>query len=571
VGEGAAEDEGEIDLAATNALPSLRRTADASGVRTSPDIAEAREEARGPLLKDVLRAREASRTGIFYKAMIVMTGLASIAMPFLPGPVWLRAATGAIGGLAVAILLVAMTQTRDPARYSPTLHARLGVALVALGVAFIYYLGLYSASATLFTVGIYFYAANLHRRGAWAVYATCAGLYFLLTGAIALDLVPDLSLFSVKDVPRTSRVYRVIIQQVMYAVTFYLARSSRRSTHIALERVQRAEQALGQREAQLEEAKGELDRALHAGQGRLTGELLGRYRLGAIVGRGGIGEVYAASHVDTGQAVAVKLLHPNMLEDAEAVERFIREASAAAQVPNPYVARVFEVGRAPSGMPFIIMELLHGHDLGWYLRATPTLPLEQVVELVEHCAIALSAVRDAGIVHRDLKPANLFLTDSIPRAWKVLDFGLSKVHGNEGLTRDKVIGTPAYMSPEQVKNRPVDHLADLYGLAAVAYRAITGRPPFEGTEVGPVLLDVLYRVPAHPGELVKLPVDVELVLAMGLAKDKADRFARVEEFASGLRHAASGDLDDAIRAKGWALLKQHPWGSIDTPTRRARR
>ncbi|MFO0613040.1 MAG: hypothetical protein U0414_10650 [Polyangiaceae bacterium] len=103
--------------------------------------------------------------------------------------------------MSVAVLLVAIRLTRDPTRYSPDVHARIGVFLVTLAVGFIYYLGLYSASATLFTVGIYFYASSLDRRGAWAVYGTCAGLYLLATGAIAFDLVPDLAVFSVRDVP----------------------------------------------------------------------------------------------------------------------------------------------------------------------------------------------------------------------------------------------------------------------------------------------------------------------------------------------------------------------------------
>src|SRR5258708_3908150 len=119
--------------------------------------------------------------------------------------------------------------------------------------------------------------------------------------------------------------------------------------------------------------------------------------------------------------------------------------------------------------------------------------------MVEHCARALSAVRDAGVVHRDLKPGNLFLVDSLPRKWKVLDFGLSKIHGADGLTKDKALGTPAYMAPEQIRGGPVDHLADLYGLTAIAYRALTGRAPFVGDHIARVLIDALRRMPAHPG------------------------------------------------------------------------
>jgi serine/threonine-protein kinase len=180
--------------------------------------------------------------------------------------------------------------------------------------------------------------------------------------------------------------------------------------------------------------------------------------------------------------------------------------------------------------------------------------------MVEHCAKALSAVRDAGVVHRDLKPGNLFLTDSLPRKWKVLDFGLSKIHGTDGLTKNQAVGTPAYMAPEQIRGGPVDHSADLYGLTAIAYRAITGRPPFAGDDVVQVLKDALRKMPAHPGEIVKLPIEVELVLAIGLAKQTRDRFSSIEDLATAFARAAHGELDDATRARGWALIKQYPWG-----------
>jgi serine/threonine protein kinase len=165
--------------------------------------------------------------------------------------------------------------------------------------------------------------------------------------------------------------------------------------------------------------------------------------------------------------VAVKLLHPNMLADPSNVQRFLREARAAAAVPCEHVAQVLSVGNAPNGVPFIVMELLEGHDLAFYLRRAAQLPLRQVVELVEHTSRALAAVRDAGIVHRDLKPGNIFLTDTLPRRWKVLDFGLSKLQGAEAITKDQAVGTPSYMAPEQVKGDEVDHLADLYALTAI--------------------------------------------------------------------------------------------------------
>jgi serine/threonine protein kinase len=240
-------------------------------------------------------------------------------------------------------------------------------------------------------------------------------------------------------------------------------------------------------------------------------------------------------------------------------------------VRTEHVAQVFETGTLANGTPFLVMELLEGHDLGWHLRNTGRLPLKFVVALVEQVAHAVAAVRDAGIVHRDLKPGNLFLTDSIPPRWKVLDFGLSKMlstTSSSSLTRDQAVGTPSYMAPEQVHAGDIDHLADLYALAAIAYRSITGSLPFSGDDVAHLLFKVLYVQPTQPALLVKVPVDVELVLAIGMAKRPADRFSGVEEFAKALSLAAAGDLDDLTRAKGWSLIKQCPWGSTRTARER---
>ncbi len=504
--------------------------------------------------------REIGLAKLFYRAMLVMDVLASAATPFLPGPLWLRAMTGGVGVFGVLVLVAGLRLANDPVHYTRRIQTLLGVTCMILGVTFVYYLGLFSASSTIFAVAIYFFASTLDRRGARIVYATCAVLYFAFTAAIAADLWPDLSLFSAKDLPATSRWYRVVIQQVMYAVTYYLARGSKRSVEIALARIQGAERVVRQRDAQLAEARVDLDMAKRAGETGRARERLGKYELGHLLGRGAMGEVYAARNTETNEPVAIKLLLASVLAEADLVERFFREARAASQVPSPYVAQVYEMGKSSRGEPFIVMELLEGHDLAHYLRKTPMLPLAQVVEMVEQCASALSGVRDAGVVHRDLKPGNVFLTDSLPRKWKVVDFGLSKIHGTDGLTKDQALGTPAYMAPEQVRAGPVDHLADLYGLAAIAYRALTGRAPFSGDQISHILLDAVRRMPPHPGELVKLPVETELVLAIGLAKRKEDRFARVEDFAAAFARAATGNLDDETRQRGWTLVKQYPWG-----------
>lgn len=339
---------------------------------------------------------------------------------------------------------------------------------------------------------------------------------------------------------------------------FSLALAARNREDVAI--------SLRQRDTLLAEANAVLERALRPNDGRLTGRVLGRYRMEQIVGRGGAGEVYRAVRTDDDEVVAIKVLHKLATDDPEHQRRFMREARITASVPSHHVARVLEVGTFEGVAPFIAMELLEGHDLSWHLRRSRQLPLEQVVELCDHTARALASVREAGVVHRDLKPNNLFLVDSIPRAWKVLDFGLSRSEADGHTTAsEELAGTPHYMAPEQICGDPVDHRADLYALAAIAFRALTGRPPFVG-DVQTVLMSALTEPLPPVASLVRgVPVEVDLVFAIALAKDPDARFATVEAFAQALRSAAAGVLDEEVRRAGWRLLKGSYGGRTSGP------
>jgi predicted Ser/Thr protein kinase len=316
------------------------------------------------------------------------------------------------------------------------------------------------------------------------------------------------------------------------------------------------------REALIAETNAVLERVLRPGDGRLTGKTLGRYRMGEVLGRGGMGEVYKATRAGADEPVAVKVLRKASLGNPEHVERLLREAKLTAAVPSEHVARVIEAGRFDDGAPFIAMELLEGHDLSWHLRRTPRLPLSQVVELCDHASRALAAVRDAGVVHRDLKPQNIFLVDALPRAWKVVDFGISwSLHDKAPEEHEDMAGTPQYMAPEQIAGQPTDHRTDLYALGAIAFRALAGRPPFLG-DLQEILTSALAEPVPRVTELVSdLPADVDLVFAVALAKDPAERFGRVERLATALRQAAEGQLDEATRRKGLRLMSAVPGSS----------
>jgi serine/threonine-protein kinase len=275
--------------------------------------------------------------------------------------------------------------------------------------------------------------------------------------------------------------------------------------------------------------------------------------------------------VTTGAEAAVKLLPLKRLASPEMVARFHREAEIARALSSPHVVRVLDVSPPEAELPYLVMERLHGDDLGHTLREERKLPLRAAVELVQQVAEGLEAARAAGIVHRDLKPSNLFRAGGGGDApvWKILDFSVSKLAGGGGtITNDQAIGTPGYMAPEQARGLDVDHRADVYGLAAVAYRVLTGHATFAGDDVPSLLYRVVHHMPRRPGELQPMPPEVELVLAIGLAKEPGERFPTARELAAALTAAARGELDAWSRSRARTLLADRPWGSERSLSRR---
>jgi serine/threonine-protein kinase len=243
------------------------------------------------------------------------------------------------------------------------------------------------------------------------------------------------------------------------------------------------------------------------------------------------------------------------------MQRFLREAEMMAQLDSPHIVRVYDVGDGSKGPPYIAMELLRGLDLASQLRKRRRLPARRTVELVTQVAHALESARSADIVHRDIKPSNLFQAELAERRiWKVLDFGVSKLLSTSGtLTQGQVIGTPGYMSPEQARGVSVDHRADVFALASIAYRCLTGRPAFAGDEYPKILFDTVYTQPTRPGALIHLPEDIDLILALGLAKQPDDRPELAIDFALQLGLAVEERLPEDLRARARAILEQTPF------------
>ncbi|MEZ4263961.1 MAG: serine/threonine-protein kinase [Polyangiaceae bacterium] len=214
--------------------------------------------------------------------------------------------------------------------------------------------------------------------------------------------------------------------------------------------------------------------------------IAGKYELVRVLGEGGMGIVFEAMHVRMRTRVAVKMLLPAMLAHDDLVARFEREARAAGQLRSRHAARVVDVDVLPSGLPYMVMEFLEGHDLQSELEARNQFPPQEAVDYVLQASVAMGEAHALGIIHRDLKPSNMFLTvEDERRVVKILDFGISKVQsdGDAKLTAaETVMGTAMYMSPEQVKSASaVDGRADVWSLGVILYELITGRPPWLGS------------------------------------------------------------------------------------------
>jgi serine/threonine protein kinase len=277
--------------------------------------------------------------------------------------------------------------------------------------------------------------------------------------------------------------------------------------------------------------------------GLSVGEIVaGKYRLDRVLGRGGMGLVMAATHLQLQQRVALKFLRADMLQNAQVVARFTREAQAAARIQGPHVARVLDVGELPSGAPYMVMEYLDGEDLERTLRRRGALPIPEAVDILLEGAEAVAEAHTLGIVHRDLKPANLFLAryPGGRQIVKVLDFGISKVQepaGSPGLTQPAAMfGSPPYMAPEQVRSaRAADTRSDIWSLGAVLYELLTQSLPFPAESYQAQFAAILLNEPASPRTLrPELPPALDAAILRCLHKDPAQRFQEVASLAFAL-------------------------------------
>jgi serine/threonine-protein kinase len=318
-----------------------------------------------------------------------------------------------------------------------------------------------------------------------------------------------------------------------------------------------------------------------------------KYRLERTLGEGGMGIVVAARHLELDQLVAIKFLRPEIAREGDAAERFRREARAVVRIRSDHVCRVLDVGTLESGVPYMVMEYLEGHDLAQELQNRKRLPVEEAVDYVLQACDAIAEAHAAGIVHRDLKPENLFLarTSGGTLRIKVLDFGVSKsvIQGEAPqlqLTRtSSLVGSPIYMSPEQLEgSRDIDGRADIWGLGTILYELLTGRTPFVADTIGHLVRAVMLDAPPVFVALgVEVPAELESAIFRTLEKQRTTRFDSVRDFAKALlpfappssrlssRREAEGSGDPSgERRQEWQGGTPRTWWSSRAP-RRSRR
>jgi serine/threonine-protein kinase len=318
----------------------------------------------------------------------------------------------------------------------------------------------------------------------------------------------------------------------------------------------------------------------------LVGATIGNYRLTEVVGRGGMGTVYAAEHIYLGKRVAMKILHERWARNGDAVGRFLREARAASSINHPNIVDVFDFGPAPDGRVYLAMELLAGQDLDNQLDRQGPIPLHRAIHVVHQIASALAAAHEKGIVHSDLKPANVRL---LPRAgrrevirsqgaaeggaprftiepegpWdfvKVLDFGIARVHSlepgddpPEGVPH--IYGTPEYMAPETAQGDEVDARADIYALGILFFEMLTGATPFHAASPLGILHKHIAEPPPVPSRFApeaEITPAADRLILRALSKEPGERQQSMDELRAELAgcHGSVAFRRDSQRIAG---------------------
>jgi serine/threonine-protein kinase len=285
----------------------------------------------------------------------------------------------------------------------------------------------------------------------------------------------------------------------------------------------------------------------------LVGQTIdGKYKVESLLGMGGMGAVFRARHAFINNEVAIKVIHPELALDRSIVERFLREARAAATIDHPNAIRVSDFGRA-GDMLYLVMEFIQGSSMKDFLQERNKLTIGEAAQIMSQVCAALDVAHSFQIVHRDLKPDNIMLKNNQRGELivKVVDFGIAKVRANEqqneALTSvGTIIGTASYMSPEQCQGQAVDHRSDIYSLGVIVFESLSGRKPFTSDVPMQVIVKhIIEPTPSLRAFAPEIPEEIEAIVTKAMEKNPANRFATAGEFAENLFNAAVelGEVD----------------------------
>jgi dienelactone hydrolase/tRNA A-37 threonylcarbamoyl transferase component Bud32 len=297
-----------------------------------------------------------------------------------------------------------------------------------------------------------------------------------------------------------------------------------------------------------------------------TGDLLSHYKILALLGAGGMGEVYKAEDTRLKRAVAIKVLTPALSEHAEAKQRLITEAQAASALDHPNICTIYEVDETPDGRVFLVMAYYDGETLSKRIAAG-AIPIADAIPILIQLTRAAAAAHEAGVIHRDIKPANILLTSKSPddlARVKLLDFGIAKLADQTSLTRTgTTIGTMAYMAPEHIAGHAIDARADIWSIGVVLHEVITGRRPFDGDNPFAIMKAIAdTEAPSLQSIRPDAPVALDAIAKRALKKRPEQRYASARELLADL---------EALRPSGQSVVQTVPIAAPLPPVRRTRR
>jgi serine/threonine-protein kinase len=291
-----------------------------------------------------------------------------------------------------------------------------------------------------------------------------------------------------------------------------------------------------------------------------------RYHVLKKLGEGGMGQVYLVEHVKMGRKSALKVMHPGMVKDIDSISRFNREAANASRIAHPNVASIYDFGETPDGIIYLAMEFVDGPPLKSVIEQAGALSPKRAADIVRQTADALAVAHDMGIVHRDLKPDNIMLarTRDGDDLVKVVDFGIAKAAGNEAQKVTKtglVVGTPEYMSPEQLSGDKLDGRSDIYSLGLVAFNMLTGKLPFPSDSAQESMIMRLTDQPKPLHEMrpeIAWPADVQAVMDKALERDASIRYQNATDFGRDLVRAIDRMPETQAAERGTELMSIPP-------------